>query len=343
MNKRQLLAVATFAMADGAVAQSNLTIYGAVDTSVVHLSIPGKSVTGLAGGGRSGSALGIRGSEELGNGYRVNLWLEGSIQADGSSTSAFAFSSRSSIGLQGGFGELRVGRDANIISQLRDDFSPTGGSGIMGLNGNNLLRWAAIGSLMGSSSWTSPNSLTYLSPQLGGMYGRASYSFGEQAGNSRLGSNISARVGYSSGPLHLSLGYNLARGGTDSLGVSYRTYNLGASYWIAGFMPMLLLGSERGNGQRVDFYSLGIKYRWATHELRGVYTSFMDKVQERSDSQRLVLGYSYIFSKRTEIFSSVARLTNQKNAARRLATMLSHSMDAGQNISGYEIGIYHRF
>ncbi|WP_370681470.1 porin [Comamonas sp. GB3 AK4-5] len=343
MNKRQLLATAVVAMADGAAAQSNLTIYGAVDTSVVHLSIPGKSVAGLACCGRSGSKLGIRGREDLGNGYRLNLWLEGGVKSDGSSTSAFEFSGHSSIGLQGGFGELRVGRDANILSQLRDDFSPTGGSGIMGLNGNNQLSGTTVGSITGSSSWTSPNSITYLSPKLGKVYARASYSFGEQAGNNRLGSNISARVGYSNGPLHLSLGYNLARGGTNSLGVSYRTYNLGVSYWIRGFMPMLLLGSERGNSQRVDLYSLGIKYRWATHELRGVYTSFMNKVQDRADSQRLVLGYSYIFSKRTEIFSSVARLKNQKNAARKLATMLSHSVGAGQSISGYEIGIYHRF
>jgi predicted porin len=344
MNKRQLLTMAIFAMADGAVAQSSFTIYGAMDTSVVHVSIPGKSVTGLTSGGRSGSKLGFRGIEDLGNGYKIRLELEGGFKSDGAtSSSGFEFSARSNIGLQGSFGLLYVGRDSNILSSLRDDFSPTGGSGIMGLNGNNQLYSKSIGSITGSSPWSSPNSIFYHSPNLGGMYARMSYSFGEQTGNTRLGSNTAMRLGYSSGPVHVAVGYNLARSGTGSLGVDYKTYNLGASYKIAGFTPLLLLGSERGNAQRVDLYSLGMRYRRRNHELRGVYTSFMDKVQNWANSQRLVLGYSYFLSKRTEIYSSIARLRNEDKAARKLATALSHSVSKGQGITGYEIGIYHQF
>jgi predicted porin len=321
---------------------SDFAIFGAVDTSVAHISVDGKGVTGLANRARSGSKLGFRGSEELGGGYKINLWLEGSFDAD-TGGSAFQFGSHSSLGLQGGFGELRLGRDSNILSSLRDDFTPSGGSGMAGLNGNNQLSSTAVGLLTGSSPWSNANSIIYWTPNVGGAYARLGHSFGEQEGNTSLGSNTAMRVGYASGPLHVAMGFNIARGGTLNEGVNYTTYNLGASYWIKGMMPMVLLGSERGNGKRMDLCSLGFKSRFGSHELRVGYTYFKDRVKAHADSQRLALGYSYILSKRTEIYSAIARLSNEVNAARKLASALSHSVSAGQSMNGYEVGIYHKF
>lgn len=334
--------MAVLAMAGGAIAQSPISIYGSIDTSLVHLSIPGSSVTGLSSGGRAGSKLGFRGAEDLGGGYQLNLLLEGSYASDGNGSS-FQFSGHSRIGLQGGFGELHLGRDANIVSRLRDEFTPTGGAGTMGLNSNNQLDSTSVGSITGSSPWSSPNSIIYNSPKIGGMYAKVGHSFGEQAGNFSLGSNTAMRLGYASGPLHLTLGYNLARGGTDNQGIHYRTCNLGASYRVAGFTPMLLIGSERGSGKRIDLYNLGMKYRQGHHEWRGTYTYFQDKMQDRANTQRLALGYSYLLSMRTEIYSAISRVDNQDKAARKLAALLSHSVEAGQSISSYEVGIYHSF
>lgn len=327
-------------MADGAAAQSSFTIYGEVDTSVVHISMPGNSVTGMASGGRSGSNIGVRGVEDLGSGYKLSFQLESSYKADGAD---HEIKPGGRIKLLGRFGEFQTGKLSNMLSDMRDGFNPTGGAGIIGINASNMISGTAIGSINGSSSWSSPNSIAYLSPNVGGFSGRLGYSFGEQAGHDRLGSNTMVRAGYSSGPVQLATAYALARGGTEAAGVSYRTFQLGASYKVRGFQPTLLYVTERGNSKRIDLYSVGWRFYQGSSEYRMGYTWFQDKVQDSSNSQRLALGYSYALSKRTRLFCSIAHMHNEKKASRKFAGTLSYSVTAGTNLSGYEMGLYHHF
>lgn len=327
-------------MADGATAQSSLALYGEIDTSVVHISTPYNSVTGMASGGYSSSKVGVRGDEDLGNGYKLSYQLESSYKADGAD-SELKFGGR--IILHGQFGELQIGKLSNLLSGLRDDINPTGGSGIIGLNASNLINGTAIGSIDGSSSWSSTNTIIYRSPNINGFSSRFGYSFGEQAGNTRLGSNTTARADYRSGPIHLATGYALARGGTDAQGISYRTFHLGASYKVQNFQPALLYIAEHGDGQNIDLYGFGWSFWQGSSEYRMSYTLFQNKVKNLSNSQRLAFGYSYALSMRTRIFCSIAHLRNEEKASRKLAGSLSHSVSAGANVSGYEIGLSHQF
>lgn len=340
MNKRQILAMATFAMSDGTTAQSSFTLYGAIDTSVVHISMPGQRVTGMASAGRSGSNIGVRGVEDLGNGYKLSFQLESDYKSDGANQD-LKFGGQ--LKLYGAFGEFQMGKLGNMLSDLRDEFSATWGSGIIGFSGSNLLGASAIGSINGSSSWSSPNAIAYRSPTVRGLYGRVGYSFGEQAGNDRLGSNIVTRIGYGQGPVQLSAGYALARGGSDAQGVSYRNLSLGASYKVGGFQPVVLYSTERGAGKRMDAYSAGWRFWRGNHEYLMAYSLFQNKIQNNANSHRLALSYSYALSKRTRIFCSTAYMHNDKNSWRKLGGSLDYSVAGGTNIRGYEIGLYHRF
>jgi predicted porin len=340
MNKRKILALTALAIADGAYAQPSFSLYGEVDASVVHISMPENSVTGMASGGRSGSNIGVRGEEDLGGGYKLSFQLESSFKADGAD---HEIKPGGRIKLLGSFGEFQTGKLSNMLSDMRDGFNATGGSGIIGINASNMISGTAIGSINGSSSWSSPNGIAYLSPNVGGFSGRIGYSFGEQAGNNRLGSNTLMRVGYSSGPVQLATGYALARGGTDAEGVSYRTFQLGASYKTGGFQPMLQYVTERGNSKRIDLYSAGWKFYQGSSEYRMGYTWFQDKTQNDANSQRIAFGYSYALSKRTRLFCSIAHMRNEKKASRKFAGSLSHSVVAGSNISGHEVGLNHTF
>ncbi|MDR2326309.1 MAG: porin [Acidovorax sp.] len=339
--KRQLLALAAMTIAAGASAQSNVTIFGVADASVAHISTPDKNVTGIASGGNASSRLGFRGVEDLGNGLKAGFWLEGGVSVDDGGT-GFKFDRRSTISLMGDFGEVRLGRDKTPVYQVMENFHPFGDAGMGAINAHNLITSGA-GTAEGSDPKRFSNAISYLLPKMGGVYGQLSHSFGEQAGDNSLASSTGLNLGYKSGPLNVALGYNIARGGAVNAGVDYKTYNLGAAYEVAGITPMLLIASERGNDKRVDLYSFGVKAKLGNGELRAAYTMFKDKKQDNADSKRLALGYGYKLSKRTEIYTTVARLNNDDAASRKLGSALSPTPNKGKNLTGYEIGLRHSF
>ena len=71
--QKKIIALAVAGLVSGAAfAQSNVVIYGIADAGYVYGSdsiIPdGKSTSKMSSGGQSGSRLGFKGSEDLGNG-----------------------------------------------------------------------------------------------------------------------------------------------------------------------------------------------------------------------------------------------------------------------------------
>lgn len=342
--KRQLLAFAALSVTTAAMAQnSSVSIFGVADVSVAHLSTSGKSVSGLANGGNSSSRLGFRGVEDLGGGLKAGFWLEGGLSVDDGTSAGFKFDRRSTVSLLGNFGEVRLGRDKTPAYQNLETFHAFGDTGMGAINGHSLVSGSATGTAEGSNPKRVSNSISYLLPKWGGVYGQLTHSFGEQAGNNSLASNTGARLGYAAGALNLAAAYGISRGGTGAAGVDYQTFNLGASYQLGAFTPMLLLASERGNNKRVDLYSMGVKMALGSGELRAAYTMYKDKKQSEADSQRLALGYGYKLSKRTEIYAAVAHMSNDNNAARKLGSSLSPTPNVGKNLTGYEIGLRHNF
>ena len=342
--KHTLIALAAMTFAAAASAQSSsVTLFGVVDASVAHISSSGNSVTGMANGGNSSSRLGFRGEEDLGGGLKAGFWLEGSVGVDDGTASGFKFDRRSTVSLLGNFGEVRLGRDKTPAYQNLETFHAFGDTGMGAINGHNLISSSATGTSEGSNPKRNSNMVSYLLPKMGGVYGQISHSFGEQSGNSSLQSSTGLRLGYANGPLNVAGAYGVARGGTAAAGVDYKTMNLGASYNFGVVTPMVLLASDRGNNQRVDMYSVGVKVPLGAGELRGAYTWYKDKKSNNADSQRLALGYGYKLSKRTELYATVARMSNDDKAARKLGSSLAPTPNAGKSMTGYEIGMRHNF
>ncbi|MBS7350978.1 MAG: porin [Comamonas sp.] len=346
--KRTLLALAATSVVTGALAQStNVTLFGVADASVAHISTSGNSVTGMANGGNSSSRLGFRGVEDLGNGLKAGFWLEAGVSVDNGG-SVLKFDRRSTISLMGDFGEVRLGRDKSPTYQNLETFHAFGDSGMGAVNGHNLISSSAEGTIEGSNPKRYSDSISYLMPKMGGLYGQATYAFGERAkGDSNsLASSMGLRLGYANGPLNVALGYGVVKGGTVGNTINYKNFNVGASYKFGSITPMVLLASERGNNQRVDLYSVGVKApvgQGGQGEVRAAVSWYKDKKRDERDSVRLALGYGYKLSKRTEIYASVAHMSNDNNANRKLGTSLSHTVAAGKNVSGYELGLRHTF
>jgi predicted porin len=90
MKKLTLVATAVmgFLSASGAMAQSTVTLYGLVDGGYNHVSgLKNGSFNGIASGIMEGSRWGLRGTEDIGGGYKAIFTLESRFEVDTGSMS----------------------------------------------------------------------------------------------------------------------------------------------------------------------------------------------------------------------------------------------------------------
>ena len=174
MMKKSLLALSVAAAAMGAHA-ADVQVYGLIDTSLSFVS----SDADVAGHDRVnsfsmenakefGSRFGLKGSEDLGNGYKVAFVLESGIKSDDGSLDQGGklFGREAHVDLVGPFGKLSAGLMPLFGSTLGAD----------GLFANYV---KAFGSgAITASSWTRvDNALSYVTPTVAGFTGYAMYSF----------------------------------------------------------------------------------------------------------------------------------------------------------------------
>ena len=95
------LSLLAVACAGSAMAQSNVTLFGIVDTNIGW----GKgSITSLkreGTGGFAGSRLGVRGTEDLGGGLRASFVLEHGFNSDDGTTAPVFWNRQAYVGLSG--------------------------------------------------------------------------------------------------------------------------------------------------------------------------------------------------------------------------------------------------
>ncbi len=349
--KKSLVALAALTAAAGAFAQSSsVTLFGVLDASVARMSSSTNSITGLSSGGQSSSRLGFRGTEDLGDGLKAGFWLEGGLAVDNGTSSAFKFDRRSTVSLSGNFGEVRLGRDKSPAYLNIEAFDPFGDAGVGGNGGSNLVDSKADGTPEGSAPKRASNGVNYLLPKMGGFYGQAQYAFGEKPSNQAndtQGNSMALRLGYAAGPVNVALGLGTVRGGPATDGVNYKSTNIGASYNMGMVKPMVLFATERGNGRRVDLFGLGATVPLGQGELRVAYNNFKRKDVADADSQKFAIGYGYNLSKRSQVYGTVARVSNDGAAKRGLAvsssSLASPTIANGDNVTGYEVGFRHSF
>ena len=172
--KKTLIAVAVMAASGIAFAASNVTLYGVIEEGVVlEKAKHGDTTVDLRSGFDQGSRWGIKGTEDLGNGYSVGFILEQGFNVDSGdeATSGKAFSREAFMYVNGGFGKLGFGRTGAL------SFAQS----------NAILTGWAFGTSYGASSWQSAiannfsrmdNVLSYATPVFDGFSGHVMYSNG---------------------------------------------------------------------------------------------------------------------------------------------------------------------
>ncbi|MCG1054477.1 porin [Mycetohabitans sp. B5] len=224
MKKRAMTIVAFSGLAANAAwAQSNVTLYGAVDNGIGYQT--SQTAPGSINGGRSaikmahgvwlGNRIGFKGDEDLGGGLKALFTLEAGF--NGANGDAL-FEKNAQFGRQAfvgmahpEFGTVTAGRQYTAYYTLLAPYSPT--------------TWlTAYGSHPGDISslnmaYRTNSSIVYMSPNLNGLKFGGSYAFAGVPGSAYRGSTWSAGVQYINGPFGIAAGFqrvnNAAVGGGE--------------------------------------------------------------------------------------------------------------------------------
>ncbi len=166
--KKSLIALAALsAIAGSAVAQSSVTVYGIIDMGYNNLettvTTTKTQTTQLKASEASSSRLGFRGTEDLGGGLKANFVAESSIDAN----TALTFGGRAFwVGAQGGFGEIRLGRQATFARETWLANDQLAAANVVG----NLSHSTVLATGVSTSAHTDFNTaVNFISPKMSGL------------------------------------------------------------------------------------------------------------------------------------------------------------------------------
>ncbi|MBP7645707.1 MAG: porin [Comamonas sp.] len=351
--KKSLIALAVLASSGAAMAQSSVTLYGVVDTSIGYVKGQ-ESVSGMLNSGNATSRLGFRGVEDLGNGLKAEFVVEGELKPDDGTASGLNFTRQSTVGLSGSFGQVRLGRalTASYNAVSRYDLFGTVGLG-------STLAWA--GSQTGYQN-RSDNMISYISPKFSGFGVGVDYGFGEKKEN-RTGRNMGIGATYDNGPLSLGLGYDrqnnvsntTAFGGTTLVPVLVNqdlkswqlggSYNFGVAKLLAFYKNTKYNEVATGTDTTLKTYNLGVSVPvGAAGEVKATYNNY--KISDNGGkANQFSLGYVHNMSKRTALYGTYAYLKNKDGGPFALNGAFSGVNGANNSgkMHGLQVGVRHAF
>lgn len=336
--KNHVLALALLSAFGAAHAQSNVTLYGVADAALERVK-GATSTTRLASGQQFGSRWGVRGTEDLGGGLNAHFVLEAGINLD-TGTSAQggrAFGRQSFVGLGGGFGALRLGRQYSPMDDI---------ASIAGTKTYDVL---SVVPIIGNGDYNRvDNAITYLSPKWGGLSLQVQHSLGEERPSTNASPDFqkqtSAHVMYADGPLTLGLGLQSVADGNGVLagkqGIDAAL--LAGSYSFGDFKITAYGDSEdRGEG-KMKVYGLAGAYSLGASTVSLGVAKARDvsgvAANQDDDATIFTLQGSHNLSKRTALYAHYARVSNGAQSA-----LGFNNPVADQSSSGIQFGIRHRF
>ncbi|WP_269140109.1 porin [Pseudothauera rhizosphaerae] len=335
-----------------AFAQSNVTIYGIVDVGVAHHS--GSSThdsrTGIDSGIQSGSRIGFRGVEDLGNGLKAAFVLEYGIKNDqnygiGHGTDSDNLQGSTArqqyLALVGGFGTVALGRLETPQHQFLAGIDPFGD----GTVGTYATAYSKVTRLN--------NVAAYISPDFGGFTVTAAYTADglddEESTPKALKSGDlevwAINPVYKNGPL--VAGVNYQRAEIDNGAVDFKQWDLAGAY---DFGPVRLSAIY---GQ-IDYDQAA-----ATHDKRKqwvlgaavpvgaagkVLVSYSEFDLEGKgankdlDGSKWAVGYTHDLSKRTNLYAAYAKTSDDLGLK-----STSGAVENDPYTKGFNLGIRHKF
>jgi len=358
--KKSLIALAVLAASGAAMAQSSVTLYGVADAGVTYLN-GADNWSGVTSGNNLTSRLGFRGVEDLGGGLKANFVIEGGFNLDnGDGASGYAgakagegfqFKRRSTVGLSGGFGEVRMGRELTAAYNATARYDVFGSVGI----GQSRL-WADGGVVDGAGATSVAvttnqrisNALTYVSPSFSGFKVGLNYGFGETTASNSDSGYLGAGLTYDNGPLSLGLGLERLNNGANSVAASdIDAWSLGGSYDFG--VAKLLAGYRQSTvdiatvENKRNGYYLAATAPVGAGTVRVSYNRYENELGAgaKAKADQFAVGYVYGLSKRTSVYGTYAYIKNKDGA--NLYNLGAGGLKTNGSQQGVQVGVSHAF
>ena len=172
MFKKSLAAVAVLGAFAGSALAADVQLYGLVDLGLNWTQVDKGTTTtdsfGMGSGQNSGSRFGLKGTEDLGNGYKVGFNLENSFKADDGAfdKGSRLFHRESILFVQTPYGELSAGRTGGLDSGVGRYGQMGSGATAMSTGWDNIAKTSKVFLGLGDRM---DNTLTYKSPKFAGV------------------------------------------------------------------------------------------------------------------------------------------------------------------------------
>lgn len=322
-----------------------MTLFGIVDAAYAKGTGSVSDKTQLKNSGYNSSRFGVRGVEDLGGGLKASFHLEAGVNNDdgtgaasntnnqavtaaNAGTQGLTFNRRSTVSLEGGFGEVRLGRDYTPQFWTETAYDPFGTNGV----GSNIA--TAKGGVTGVRA---SNSIGYLSPSFSGLKVWAQAYMGENASTAaaKAGDGNAIRVTYDAGPLSLAVATSSTK---VALNTKNKTSNIGGSYDLGVAKLFAQTNQTKVDGSAdIDGYVVGATAPLGAGTVR---FSLSETDKAGAKSNLTAIGYVYGLSKRTDLYATYARVTNKGGATAALNGAVT---GANASSSGYDFGVKHSF
>ncbi|MDR3159135.1 MAG: porin [Zoogloeaceae bacterium] len=374
MQKKLMVLAVAAAVSGAAAAQSNVQIYGVVDVGFSHrgdnVDDDIGSKNAIDDGISSGSRLGFKGSEDLGNGLTALFVLENGFATDNGNLrqSSRLFGRQAYLGLTGNFGTALAGRlytpHYSFLSAI-DPFK----AGTVGRYRNVFEAGVTTGGENLFDPTRVDNAVAYVTPTWGGFNITAAFSANalaqEASGNTGDNRVWAILPRYANGPIdvgvswHRIKAYDAPTGSFGASNVQITNLAVGGTY---NFGPVKLHAfydqnkfkdiNAAGEDHKLKSWLLGATFPFGKNAIQASYTQskLSGFTGREGKARQWALGYTYALSKRTSFYAAIADIANKDDREDNV-TILSNiaavSGDSSNNGQGYQngfnVGLKHSF
>lgn len=355
--KKSLLALAVLgAFAGAASAQTSITIYGVVDAGYqFEKDTPGtggEKLHRLRSGQQSGSRLGFKGTEDLGGGLQGIFTLENGFNVDDGMMGQGnrLFGRQAWVGLNGGFGSVKLGRQQTPLYYALNAVDPFG----INLAGN-AQNFFGYGLYALDPLSRTDNTLSYSTPNFGGFSGTVAYGFGEEPGDRNVRRQVAAGLAFANGPLNVQFAYHDANNAsfsaanagltaalgttTAATGSDLRTAFIGATFdFGVAKAHAAFADSKAETATEIDNRNLmlGVSAPVGPGTVMASYNRNDVRDIDEGVTDHYAIGYSHAVSKRTNLYTSFGYTKNDSGVS-------LNSFANGENSRLFNVGVRHTF
>ncbi len=330
-----LAAAASPAMATG------VQLYGAVDSYISFDSGGRGSSWQMGSGAGSTSRFGMFGTEDLGGGWSTGFRLESGFNTD---TGALQqqntlFNRESNVWLSSRqYGTVKLGRQFPTIFSLSSQVDPFALTKLSIMAGLAYSTQGLGGDATAIDSRV-PDAISYITPNLGGFSAQALYGFSTASASGMPAHFTGWLAQYENKDLYAGLSFNTVRN-TQSESTDH--YGAGMAYRIGPHSLSLAYNRivpKAAGGRVANTYLLGATLPFGVHVIK---VSLLERVVAGGNNHATgaLLGYEYLLSPRTALYSRVAYIANGGASA---LTLDSAVTSPGRDVLVTAMGMTHRF